>query len=386
MLSLLFALLVAAPARADGVRFDEIPADATGYAYMDVDRFLASDLVRETDPSKRLAANATAQFGGHIASIVMYTLPEGDATAPVLLVHGEEKVLRRIQTKTDGSDVIVVVLRQIQKKTDGGDVIVVDHDHQEVHYSTMSPAIRAAFGFSKSLQKAAPSDAPPPTHRAMLSLGFGGGSGADDKWVADDVCTAIVGSDLLVGTTNLRSMALALDVLAGRKASLAKSDPHDLKGNVPAGAFICGTGLTANVQTASTTQPADIVNPDSGNIGLSMFGSLRGKARLARFDMGEDERCVYIHASVAMLDEDSAGQLKNLVTGIKALIALSQTKEAPLLDPLEIQAAGKNVLLQWTWPTAKLPELVRLVKAQGNHDTGMSESGSATAPSAAPVR
>jgi hypothetical protein len=102
---------------------------------------------------------------------------------------------------------------------------------------------------------------------------------------------------------------------------------------------------------------------------MSMFGALQGKARLARFDMGEDDQNVFIHASVSMLDPDSAEQLKNLINGLKALVALSQARNAPLVDPLDIQIKDNDVLLNWTWPTAKVAELVQLMKSSRHHDT-----------------
>ena len=189
-------------------------------------------------------------------------------------------------------------------------------------------------------------------------------------------------------------MALAVDVIAGKKPSLAQSDPHDLKGTVPPGTIFCGSGLTANLQGAnidapidtapgSATQPAASASPTSGNFGLAMFGSFKGKARLARFDMGEDQQNVFVDGSFSMIDANSAEQLKNLMIGIKALISLSQTQNQPVLNPLEISAEENRVVVQWQWPIAKLPELVHLMQAQTDHDTAVSTPISA--PSTQPT-
>ena len=70
-----------------------------------------------------------------------------------------------------------------------------------------------------------------------------------------------------------------------------------------------------------------------------------------------------------MKDSDSTEQLKNLVIGLKAMICLSQANVKPLLLPLEIKAADKDVVLHWSWPNTKLPELIEAYhQAQGDHD------------------
>ena len=63
-----------------------------------------------------------------------------------------------------------------------------------------------------------------------------------------------------------------------------------------------------------------------------------------------------------MADPDSAEQLKNLILGVKALVSLSKVDRKPLIDPLDVKANGKNVVLHWSWSEAKLSELTRLMR------------------------
>jgi hypothetical protein len=63
-----------------------------------------------------------------------------------------------------------------------------------------------------------------------------------------------------------------------------------------------------------------------------------------------------------MTDSDSAEQLKNLIIGVKALLSLSSADRKPLVDPLDIQAVGKDVSVYWKWPKERLSELCRLAQ------------------------
>jgi hypothetical protein len=109
----------------------------------------------------------------------------------------------------------------------------------------------------------------------------------------------------------------------------------------------------------------------NSDFGMDLFGSFKGKARIARFDMGEDEQNEYADASFTMIDADSAGQLKNLLLGVKALVSLSQAQATPLIDPLEIDTAANNVTLHWSMSTAKLSELIRQMAEAPNHDSSL---------------
>lgn len=365
-----------APTHADGIRFDQIPATAKSYFCADVDRFIASHFAQQLGASQGVGAKdieqqMEASLGGHIASATVCALP----TMKILvLIHGESKALTTAQAMIESKD-----------------VTIVRYGDQEVHCSPISSAIKAAMGITGTGDKPRSAQPQSANRGGAFTLGLGGELGVDPKYVADDTYTTIIGPDLLVGTTDLHSMALAVDVLRGKKPSLAQSDPHDLKGTVPPGTIFYGSGLTANLQGAnvdapidtapgSATQPAASASPTSGNFGLAIFGSFKGKARLARFDMGEDQQNVFVHGSFSMTDPDSAEQLKNLMIGIKALISLSQTQNQPVLNPLEISAAENRVSLQWQWPIAKLPELVRLMRAQTDHDAALSTASPAPRP------
>ena len=65
-----------------------------------------------------------------------------------------------------------------------------------------------------------------------------------------------------------------------------------------------------------------------------MFGSFNGKAQLGSFEVGEEAQSVFINATFAMTDPESAQQLKTLVVGVRALLALTQAKFKPLIAPI----------------------------------------------------
>jgi hypothetical protein len=203
----------------------------------------------------------------------------------------------------------------------------------------------------------------------MVGIGTGGDV---MTWLKGPSYAAFVGNDLIVLTADLHTMAVALDVLNGKKPSLANQDPHGIKINPVRGSIMAGAGFTAVFKAAnvddpangpgSTTQPMKVSESTTGGFGLDLFGSFTGKAQVASFDAGEEEQSVFISAAFSMVDVESAEQLKNLAIGFKALVALSKTARQPLIDPLMIQTDGKKVTLHWSWPVAKLDELSRLAR------------------------
>ena len=196
--------------------------------------------------------------------------------------------------------------------------------------------------------------------------------------------TAFVGDDLMVIAGDLRAIAAGMDVLQGRRPSLANQDEHNLKSDVPAGAIIVGAGVTANFRGAvgeapkdgnATTQPA--VAQKSGSSGLNLFAPITGKARLARAAYWEDGQSEHVSVTIGMTDTESAEQLKNLVVGMKSLVFLSQEMARPFLAPLDVQATGTSVTLQWSYPTSKLVELM-VQESRKSNDS----SASTTRPAA----
>jgi len=153
----------------------------------------------------------------------------------------------------------------------------------------------------------------------------------------------------------------------------------------PPGVVFMGVGVNADLEvnpsdiSGPTTQPVKIDDAGPGRFGMNLFGTLHGKVRLARFDAGENEQSEFADASFGMIDSDSATQLKNLILGIKALVSLSQADQEPLIEPLDVQADGKTVTLHWSWPAAKLSELLAHTKGRRKHD-----DSTATRPSTQP--
>jgi hypothetical protein len=270
----------------------------------------------------------------------------------------------------------------------------ISYGQQEIQYASGS-----AF---RSLQMEPAAPAPPKDGRKMTPVGSAPGTnltslfsiGLGDDPAAPDPnngpsYTAFVGQDLVVMAGDLPAIAGGLDVMQGKKISLAQQDPQGLKVEDLPGVMLVGAGLTANYSKddsdASSKHSAD--RPDAnaartelgGSIRFDMFGSFKAKARLARFDLGEDDKQLYVDAILTMKDAESTEQLKNLVNGVKALIGLTHQEVMPLLVPLQIRAADTSVTLHWSWPAASLADLLRLMEAQDGrkHPT--------TAPAALPA-
>jgi hypothetical protein len=350
--------LLAAVGHADAIRYDQIPADAVGYFHGDLDRLLATRLSQiELNGGVSLRKNIEMpgfqhSVWGSIKSATMFILgKDGD---PVLLLRGSAKKFQQEVENPRSSD-----------------VVVFDYDHQDVHYSS-SCILPEVFGKGGHAENS--------NNDIQPQINVGLGIEGSHSRFHGAFYTAYIGQDLIVTALELPAMAEALDVINGKKPSLAQENPHDLRVEAPRGVFFIGTGLSAewvggNIgiggklpEDKSTTRPMRVANSD---FGMDLFGSFKGKARIARFDMGEDEQNEYADASFTMIDADSAGQLKNLLLGVKALVSLSQAQATPLIDPLEIDTAANNVTLHWSMSTAKLSELIRQMAEAPNHDSSL---------------
>jgi hypothetical protein len=360
--------LSAAVAGADPVNYEQIPADVVSYAHVDVERALSSRL-SQTQITGRGTVEQSIEtpdfwqgFGGSLKSVIMYAL--GKEGNPVLVLHGSAKKFH---------DEI-----EVPNSTDS---VTIQYDHQEVHYSA-SCLLPGLFGSGKV---ASGNNARPQSGSFTIGLG---GSGARFHGA---FYTAYVGQDLIITALDLPTMAEALDVLHGKRPSLAQQDPQGLKANAPPGVIIIGAGLSAEWtggnlsgrdkttgdQAASTTRPVRVANSD---FGMDLFGSFKGNARLAWFDLGENNQNDYAEVTFKMIDADSAEQLRNLLMGVKALVSLTQAQQRPLIDPLQIESAGNTAILQWTMPTTKLSEVIRQQAAAQNHDNALPTNAPATRP------
>jgi hypothetical protein len=420
---LLITLLAAATARADSIRYDQIPADATGYFCLDTNRLLSSQLWQQMPDATFMASQFNTIFGQY-ADISLYTLktnfPPGSPDGYVFLWHTTDpQVLQRLKTEITGYKQTYIIFLgpfqaefpgragsiqmvgsiqannvvqsngsiqakgSVQVQVEGPDqakgsvlqaqsatITVNENQLQEIYMTTMSPAgLLSGMSPNEKPQQAQitmkPSE-PAKGSEGSFRLGLGNGQITLDK---GPCYIAFVGQDSIVIAGDIPSMAQALSVMQGNTPSLATQDPQSLKVDAPPGAIMVGAGIMASFSQNNTGAAGGAAQSANNAAGLGFdFGSLEANAQLARFDMGEDQQHLYIDASVAMNDSDSAGQLKNLVLGVKALICLSQADKKPLLDPLQIDLSGKNVALHWSWPTAKLPELFRLTEVQNAGD------------------
>jgi hypothetical protein len=353
-LIVLLIAMFAGAGQGEAIRYDQIPADAVGYFHVDVDRLLASRLSQikfggGDSVRKNIELGFRNSVWGSIQSATMFILgKDGD---PVLLLRGSAQKFQHEVENPRSSD-----------------AVVFDYDHQDVHYSSscLLPEI-----FGKGGEKNNSNNDMQPG----MSVGLGTGGGHSRFHGA--FYTSYVGQDLIVAALDLPAMAEALDVFHAKKPSLAKEDSHGLKIDGPPGVIVVGAGLSAewwasNLESHDkvadykpTTRPVTVASSD---FGMDLFGSFKGKARIARFDVGEDEQNEYADAGFTMIDADSAGQLKNLLLGVKALVSLSQAQATPLIDPLEIDTVANNVTLHWSMPTAKLSEFIRKMAAAPSHD------------------
>jgi hypothetical protein len=361
---------IAAPAGADPINYDQIPADVTGFLQWNMEGFLASRIATEIGITAQVAEKLNAGLGGKFQSITIYSRGGAEPTG-VVLVH-----------VTLSADAHKRLEELVANETDS---VAFNYGSHEVHYSTgtlqeMIATAGAAYTkavFPTATQPSAESKsagAEPKHTRFELGLDTGGKTADFDKG-HPYVC--FVGDNLIVGTIDLPSMAHALDVLDGKKPSLSKEDPKGLKSVLPQGVIVVGAGLNAVLDTdandpagssLAAKPPVKIADKGPGGFDLDLFGSFKGKAVLARVDAGENATDDFADASFGMIDTDSAEQLKNLIVGVKALVSLSNAKEKPLIDPLEVNADGKTVLLHWSWPTAKLVALIEESRGSNKHE------------------
>ncbi len=354
--------LIGQVASADGIRYDRIPTDTTGYGHVDFDRLVSSRLMHSIYDGRQSLSDLMANLGD-VGDGTIYTLKIGRASEAVMLWHTKDVAARSQYWNEVISD---------------KDAIVITYDGQEVRYiptslgDLVSQKWNATFfaekAKSRGIQQAPPEASPPKSTR--IELGIGDEQTSTRWFERGPFYVAFYGNDLIVLTGDIPSMAAALDVLHGKMPSLATNDPQSLKMDIPPGAIMVGAGAMASFSTdgkGSATQPTE-ANTAGGAFGLNLAGSLQANARLAKFDFGEDQQNLYGDATVLMKDADSAGQFRNLVTGVKALISLTQPDKAALLTPLTIDASGDSVGLHWSWPTGTLSELIRIAQSPTDHD------------------
>jgi hypothetical protein len=352
LLLLLIVALNASTVTADPIRYDQIPSDASSYIHVDLDRLAASSFVGKSPGLPQDVSKVwEAELGIRVASITFYTLGESKLVA---LLHGDDKVRQNWEGKA----------------ADEKDAILFSYDNQAVHYLPENPwisdSVAAAVGARRHTARLKP-ERPAVEPAAGVEIGFAAGDPEEIQHLMNGpLFVAFVGEDFVVATTDLPTMAHALDALNGKRPSLAKQDPKGLKADPPPGAILQGAGFTAGINANNVDQQENQSGGATGG-GLDLFGSFKGKTRLAQCDIGQDENDLYFNAKIMTTDAESAEQLKNLMIGVKALISLSKSDKKPLIDPFEIHGVGNNVVLHWKWPTTKLSELIRLSQSE-SHD------------------
>jgi hypothetical protein len=355
LITILFILPAMAAAEASPVRYDQIPSDATGYIYIDFDRLLSSRLLRESGEAAEAGEQIDSVVGRH-AGFAIYSPKTGGPGGFVMLIYRSAPALRQKIEAGIAS---------------AGNSVEFTYGKHSIHYTPASPvALLYSLPPPPKTTTPTPEASKPAKTSGSFTLGLGGSNQVGQNFTTGPCYVTFVGTDLILVAGDVPAVAGAIDVIEGRKPSLDQQDPQGLKGELPSGMIATGAGLTAqlagtNPEQATPSRPAVAGN----NFTFDLFGSFKGKANLARFDFGEDDQNVYVDGLFAMKDPEAATQLSKLLSGMKALIYLSQAEVKPLLDPVEVKAADKDVKLRWTWPTGKLPELFRLLDQQNPSPT-----------------
>lgn len=371
-------LFCAMGTRGSGIQYDQIPADVNSYFHVDVDRLAASRFGAATGWAAEMSEQFNSLFGGQITGVTMYAGGAEDADRVAVEIHSK------------GFDPTQLWEPRLAAAKNA---VTFTYERHVVHYTSqglgdlLDPSPEKPGRRIVHRAETAPS-ALPTQHRGTFSLGLG--SGKSDPF-RGPMYVAFV-SHMVVVTADIRTMADCLDVLDGRKPSLAKNDPKALKTEIPAGAMFIGVGLTANLQgntdqndKAASGQGAarPAVHDYGGGFDLNFLGSFSSKATLGRLWGGENADAEYVHASLTMVDASSAEKLGNIVLGLKALVALSSgPTEKSLVAPLTVHTADKDVLLDWNWPANKAEDLLHLIE----ESPGQARSNSATAPTTRPAR
>lgn len=352
-------------ARGNAIQYDQIPANVGSYFHFDVDQLIASRLATAAGSSAIIKERIKSFVGGPISAVTVYAGAEDDSDRVTVVIHTSD---------FDAAQVWEPRLAAAK------DAVAFTYERHVVHYTSQGlehllnpPAEEHGPQTTHRAEKDHPTQ--PADRRATLSLGLGTGNSDPFR---GPIFVAFVGQGLVVVTSALRDMADCLDVLDGRKPSLAREDPNRLKVEAPAGAVFVGVGLSANLQ-ADTRQGDDrparhdahrhATHDATGGFNLNFLDSFSDKVTLGRFWGGENADGEYVHASLTMVDAPAAERLRNIALGLKGLISLSaDPAQQPLIEPLTVRATDKDVLLDWTWPANKTGDLVRLIKeTAGEH-------------------
>jgi hypothetical protein len=249
------------------------------------------------------------------------------------------------------------------------DAVVFQINQQKVYYTSVA----AALVKPPTTRSAQPEPASEPSQKRnpySFALGFdANGPMVDGRpWnpFGGPSYLAFTGNGLLIITSDIRGIAQAIDVLQGAKPSLATQDPLGLKMQPQTGSIVVGAGLTATFRrddptgaspaTAPSTQESTV---QDGDLSINLFNPFRARTRLARFEISEEDQNDHIRATLSMTGAESAEQFKNLVTGVKALLFLSNVDTRPYVAALDVQTNGNEVSLHWSYPTAKLVDTAK---------------------------
>src|SRR5580765_3152558 len=88
----LAALLAMNLAKADAIRFEHIPSDVEGFAFIDIDKLLSSNFVRQTSVGLGLSADFAAEqmkqaIGAQLNSVTIYASGGTEKTTVLVRAH-----------------------------------------------------------------------------------------------------------------------------------------------------------------------------------------------------------------------------------------------------------------------------------------------------------
>ena len=134
-LFILIPLLTAATARAEGIRYDRIPADVTGYLHVDMDRFVSSHLMQQSPDREELLALFNAVFGEH-SDMTVFMPKSGGHGGYVMLLHTTDGKLRQRLESIIATPKTDVTLKSGDTEFSGA-AITITYDQQEIHYTSV---------------------------------------------------------------------------------------------------------------------------------------------------------------------------------------------------------------------------------------------------------
>jgi len=144
------------------------------------------------------------------------------------------------------------------------------------------------------------------------------------------VSGAMLGRDTILFSRDTKQLTAALDVLAGKSASLSADSP--LAESAPKGTFVLARGI--GMDKEKTPFRADVIR----------------RSKQLSIAMGQQGNEVFMQGLLAAPNADSAAKVREVVEGFRALAQLrfgDRDHADKMLRGLNIAVAGSTVVMEW---------------------------------------